>query len=54
MENWQATRSDAPYIEHFAGRRGDLVYLTADSPHTLTTLDPSKVTRLRGVDGFAA
>ena len=42
VNKWKVTLTDKPYIEHFAGAEGDLVYLTADSPNELQELDPSK------------
>lgn len=44
LDKWVATVTEKPYLEHFGeGAKGDLVYLTADSPHELTELDPGKV-----------
>jgi tRNA (guanine9-N1)-methyltransferase len=49
VDNWAVTITDRPYADHFAGRLGDLVYLTADSPHELTALDPGKAYVVGGI-----
>lgn len=35
LDNWLVTKTEADYMEHFAGQRDQLVYLTADSPTEL-------------------
>jgi hypothetical protein len=36
FENWHVTRSAGSYMDLFAGRESELVYLTADSTNELT------------------
>lgn len=49
MDRWHVTRSDLPLEGLFEGRREELVYLTADSPNELTTLDPTKAYVVGGI-----
>ncbi len=50
LENWVATAVEAPLAEHFGpDRLSDLVYLTADSPHELAELDPTKAYVVGGI-----
>ena len=49
LENWHVTRQQLPYIEAFWERKGDLVYLTADSPNELAELDKSKLYIIGGI-----
>ncbi|KAL4457476.1 hypothetical protein ABPG75_012341 [Micractinium tetrahymenae] len=48
-KNWKATITEKPYIEHFAGEKGRLVYLTADSEHELQELDGEAVYIIGGI-----
>ena len=49
MDNWQVTQDQRPYIDVFANRKADLVYLTADSPNELSELDSSKLYIIGGI-----
>eukprot|EP01133_Synstelium_polycarpum_P009117 gene9117-10692_t len=39
---WKLDKYEEPYIERFAAEKESLVYLTSDSPNTITDLDPAK------------
>uniref|UniRef100_A0A061RBJ9 tRNA (guanine(9)-N(1))-methyltransferase n=2 Tax=Tetraselmis sp. GSL018 TaxID=582737 RepID=A0A061RBJ9_9CHLO len=49
LDNWLATKDSATYLESFGDRKGDLVYLTADSPNVLSELDASKIYIIGGL-----
>ncbi|KAK9828386.1 hypothetical protein WJX81_002797 [Elliptochloris bilobata] len=49
MKNWLVTRAEEPYLDQFAGRSDELVYLTADSPNELEALDPGKAYIIGGI-----
>ena len=44
---WSLQKDSRPYIEVF--KKEELVYLTADSPHTIDSFDPSKVYVVGGI-----
>lgn len=49
-QSWQGfAREPRPYLEAFAGEREKLVYLTSDSPNTLTTWDRSAIYIIGGI-----
>lgn len=48
-DRWLATVTAADYVDHFAAERDALVYLTADSPHELSELDPAKIYVVGGI-----
>ena len=47
FEAWSLQKDSRPYIEVF--KKEELVYLTADSPHTIDSFDPSKVYVVGGI-----
>uniref|UniRef100_A0A7S3QW01 tRNA (guanine(9)-N(1))-methyltransferase n=1 Tax=Dunaliella tertiolecta TaxID=3047 RepID=A0A7S3QW01_DUNTE len=49
LSNWRVTQSELGVAEFFAGRIDEVVYLTADSPHTLEVLDPTKAYVIGGL-----
>ena len=48
-KNWILTFTEKSYLEHFAEKKEELVYLTADSPHELQELDPGKIYIVGGI-----
>ena len=47
FEQWSLQKDSKPYIEVF--KKEELVYLTADSPNTIHSLDPTKVYVVGGI-----
>jgi Trm5-related predicted tRNA methylase len=45
----QVVSEERPYLERFADRKDDLVYLTADAEETIQELDASKVYIIGGI-----
>uniref|UniRef100_A0A7S1SNN9 tRNA (guanine(9)-N(1))-methyltransferase n=1 Tax=Tetraselmis chuii TaxID=63592 RepID=A0A7S1SNN9_9CHLO len=49
VDNWSISKDAACYTETFTQNKEDIVYLTADSPDTLSELDPSKIYIIGGI-----
>eukprot|EP00270_Netrium_digitus_P019291 TRINITY_DN757_c0_g7_i2.p1 TRINITY_DN757_c0_g7~~TRINITY_DN757_c0_g7_i2.p1 ORF type:complete len:376 (-),score=111.93 TRINITY_DN757_c0_g7_i2:85-1212(-) len=49
FDRWHLLKDEGSYMDVFAERRGDLVYLTADSPNTLHTLEEEKIYIIGGL-----
>lgn len=45
----QVVSEERPYLERFADRKNDLVYLTADAEETIQELDAAKVYVIGGI-----
>jgi tRNA (guanine9-N1)-methyltransferase len=48
-QNWIITTTEKSYLEYFSESKADLVYLTADSPDELQSLDPGKIYIVGGI-----
>lgn len=49
LENWHITQTAATYTDHYKEQHDSLVYLTADSPNELSSLDPVKKYIIGGI-----
>lgn len=49
FNNWLLHKEEKSYVEVFSERKGDLVYLTADSEQVLNTLEESKIYVIGGL-----
>jgi tRNA (guanine9-N1)-methyltransferase len=48
-KNWAVRHEEGSYLDALAERKGDLVYLTADSEHELTEFKPNEVYIIGGI-----
>ena len=49
LENWHITQTPVTYMDQYLEQQDTLVYLTADSPNELSSLDPAKKYIIGGI-----